>query len=87
MKIVYEKQFLKDLKGLDSKISERLKKIIIELQGLIAFSEIRNNRKMVGYKNYYRIRIWEYRLWFKLEKDALIFQRFASRGTIYKVFP
>jgi mRNA interferase RelE/StbE len=44
-------------------------------------------RKMVGYKNYYRLRFWEYRLWIKFENNTVLMKRFKLRKDIYKVFP
>jgi mRNA-degrading endonuclease RelE of RelBE toxin-antitoxin system len=42
---------------------------------------------MIWYDNYYRIRIWDYRLWIKNDDDKCIVLRFKHRKDIYKNFP
>jgi len=87
MKIIFERIFLKDIKKLDSKISLKLKEIFIELEKSNSLWELKNIRKMIWYDNYYRIRIWDYRLWIKNDDDKCIVLRFKHRKDIYKNFP
>lgn len=87
MKINYEKKFLKDLESLDKEISIRLKSLIIQINQIKNFSEIKNIKKLVWYDNYYRIKLWDYRLWLKFENQELYFIRFKHRKDIYKIFP
>lgn len=87
MKINYEKKFLKDLESLDKEISIRLKSLIIQINQIKDFSEIKNIKKLVWYDNYYRIKLWDYRLWLKFENQELYFIRFKHRKDIYKIFP
>lgn len=76
MKINYEKKFLKDIEDLDKDISIRLKSLIIQINQFKKLSEIKNTKKLSWYDVYYRIKIWNYRLWFRFENDELYFIRF-----------
>lgn len=87
MKIKYEKKFLKDLENLDKKSSYKLKDLIFEIKLLINFSEIKNLKKITWYTNYYRVRLWDYRIWIKYFQNEIIFIRLKHRKDIYKVFP
>jgi len=43
---------------------------------------------MRGYKDYYRIRVGNYRIGCKVDaENSIIFYRVKSRSDIYKVFP
>lgn len=87
MKIIFEKKFLKDLEWLDKDISLKLKNLIENINSYDSTSQIKNLKKLVWYKTYYRIKIWDYRLWLKIENNELIFIRFKHRKDIYKIFP
>lgn len=87
MKIKYEKKFLKDLENLDKKSSYKLKDLIFEIKLLINFSEIKNLKKITWYTNYYKVRLWDYRIWIKYFQNEIIFIRLKHRKDIYKVFP
>ncbi len=52
-------------------------------------SEIPDLKKMQGKNNkdFYRIKINDYRISVKIESDLVIFVRFKHRKDIYKVFP
>lgn len=87
MNVKYSKIFLKDIQNIDSKIAMRCKKLIEELKNLDSQRDIKNLRKLTWYKCYYRIRIWDYRVWCKIEDTTIELIRFQNRGNIYKVFP
>jgi mRNA-degrading endonuclease RelE of RelBE toxin-antitoxin system len=42
---------------------------------------------MKWFSDFYRIRIWDYRIGFKLEWDKLILLRIRNRNDIYNIFP
>ncbi|PIY05375.1 MAG: plasmid stabilization protein [Bacteroidetes bacterium CG_4_10_14_3_um_filter_31_20] len=50
-------------------------------------SEIKNLKKMTGYKDYYRIRVGSYRIGVKIVNSTVIFSVFDHRKDIYKRFP
>ncbi len=45
------------------------------------------NVKLKWFENYYRVRLWDYRVWIKKEKQLIIFERVLNRKDIYKVYP
>lgn len=44
-------------------------------------------QKTKGEKNYFRLRVGDYRIGVALEEDSLVFVRFLNRKDIYKYFP
>jgi len=56
--------FQKDAKKLPSPVQIELFDIIENLQSVASLTEIRNCKKLTGFKNAYRIRIKEYRIGF-----------------------
>jgi len=49
--------------------------------------ELKSLKKLKGFKNYYRIRVGDYRLGFSYDDQTIFFIRFLSRKDIYKFFP
>lgn len=89
MKILYGKQFAKDLDDyrLDHAVKKRLLAIIETIDDAESIMSIKNLRKIEGYTGYYRIRIGDYRLGMKIEKDRVEIIRFLHRKDIYRRFP
>ena len=50
-------------------------------------TEIKNLKKLTGYKHAYRIKIRDYRIGVYIEKDVVEFARVNHRKDIYKIFP
>ena len=89
MPCFYKKTFLKDLAKLPPEIRSRIEKLVFETipNSGEPFTNL-DIRRLKGYKDYYRIRIGNYRIGLKLDRcDKIIFYRVKSRGDIYKVFP
>jgi len=89
MPCFYKKTFLKDLAKLPPEIRSRIEKLVFETipNSGESFTNL-DIRRLKGYKDYYRIRIGNYRIGLKLDRsDKIIFYRVKSRGDIYKVFP
>ncbi len=84
---MYENRFLKDIKNLDSKISIKLKNIILKIENITNLNDLSNIKKIIWFRYYYRIRIWEYRLWIKIQNNVCTFIRLKHRKDIYKIFP
>ena len=86
---VYKKTFLKDLSKVQSAYRDRIEKLVFdEIPNSGTPSRTLDIRRMKGYKDYYRIRIGDYRIGCKIEKgQKIIFYRVKSRNDIYKVFP
>ena len=89
MEIFFKPTFLKDLKKLPKNIQLEIKNICFEI-----FPKIKNLnelnldiKQLKGFKNFYRIKIGNYRLGFKKENNNIIFMRVKHRKDIYKLFP
>jgi mRNA interferase RelE/StbE len=89
MQIKYEKSFLHDLQNItDVKIKKRIESVITEIKKSITITTIKNIKKLVGYKYYYRIRIGNYRMGIKIDDDNVVtLIRIKHRKDIYKSFP
>ena len=87
MKVVYERSFLKDMKKWDAKIVQRCYLLISKIKKASDLQKIPNTRKMVWFTDYYRIRLWDYRLWCRTDGDILICIHLKHRANIYKTFP
>jgi len=88
MNILYSKKFLKDIEQLNErKIRRNIEDVINQIKDSHSLAELNSVRKMVGYDNYYRIRIGNYRLGLKSENSTVTMLRFKHRKDIYDVFP
>jgi mRNA interferase RelE/StbE len=89
MNISFDKSFYKSLDKLhDKSIAKSLEEILISLQKAKSLSDVRNIKKLRGFKNFYRIRIGDYRLGFELEKaQSIRMIVLAHRKDVYKKFP
>ena len=90
MDIFFKPSFVKDFKKLPKGTKADVRKICTE-DFLIAkdLTEIRQvDIKLIrGFKNYFRIRIGDYRIGFKKEDQTVVFMRVKHRKDIYKIFP
>jgi len=88
MIIELTKSFEKDVSKIrDKKVSDHLSRVLEELSSCVDLTQIAQLKKMKAVKNYYRIRIGDYRLGFKLEGNIVILIRFMDRKDMYKYFP
>ena len=81
--------FLKDLKKIEKlEIYSEIKNFCFT--GLYSYNnifEIRNLKKITGHKNYYRLRLGDFRIGLKLENNTIYLMRVLHRKEIYKYFP
>jgi len=86
---LYKKTFLKDLAKLPSDYRKRVEKLVFkDIPQSDSILEVSGIKKMKGYQDYYRIKMGDYRIGCKVEKESHVtFYRVKSRGDIYKVFP
>jgi mRNA interferase RelE/StbE len=88
MRVEFEKSFLKDIEKLNDKNTAiKLKAKLLEFEEQSDFANMQNIKKLKGYKNYYRLKIGDYRLGFSYEEGNLNIIRFLHRKDIYKLFP
>jgi len=87
MKIVIKGSFVRDAKKLSAEVQLEIRDILLELERINSLSQIKNLKKMTGYKNAYRIRLGNYRIGFLMIADELILNRVLHRKDIYDYFP
>ena len=88
MKAVFLRKFSKDLDKInDQSLLDAIAFIIEWVENNDASVVIPGLKKLVGYKNAYRIRDGDYRIGVFVEGDTVEFARVLHRKDIYKVFP
>jgi mRNA interferase RelE/StbE len=88
MQVGFKKTFLKDFEQLSTEIQAKVGQVVFtEMPRLQSLEQLQNLKKLVGYQNFYRIRIGAYRLGFRYEGGKIICYRVLHRKEIYKYFP
>jgi mRNA interferase RelE/StbE len=89
MNAEFEQSFTKSLeKLLDDSLKQKIAAIINEVETSVALSDIKQLKKMKGYKTYYRIKTGDYRIGLELiNPDTIRFILVSHRKDIYKKFP
>jgi mRNA interferase RelE/StbE len=88
MKVEFKKSFLKELKKLKNKsLKSDIADCILQVESAQNLSQVKNLKKLTGYDVYYRIRVGNYRIGLKVEKDVVYFVVFEHRKDIYRGFP
>lgn len=88
MKVEFKKSFLKELKKLKNKsLKNSIAESIIQVESAKNIAHIKNLKKLAGYDIYYRIRVGDYRIGLKIEKDVVYFAVCEHRKDIYRKFP
>lgn len=87
MKVDYSKDFEKSLKKLSGKMLESVCRVIKEVKAADDIKDITDCKKLIGYRNIYRIRIGDYRAIFSFHveiiNDTVKFNYLVSRGEAY----
>ena len=87
MNVEYSKDFEKSVKKLSGKMLDSIRKVITEVKNAENIKDITDCKKLVGYRNVYRIRIGDYRALFtfhiEIVNDTVIFRYLVSRGEAY----
>ena len=87
MNVEYSKDFEKSVKKLSGKMLGSIRKVITEVKNAENIKEIIDCKKLVGYRNVYRIRTSDYRAFFtfhiEIVNDTVIFRYLVSRGEAY----
>jgi mRNA interferase RelE/StbE len=88
MKTEFLKKFYKDLDKITTQsVKNSIADIIENVEIAANISEIKNIKKLSGFRYAYRIKIGDYRIGIFIEKDIVEFARIAHRKDIYKLFP
>ena len=87
MNVEYSKDFEKSVKKLSGKMLDSIRRVIAEVKNAESIKEITDCKKLIGYRNVYRIRIGDYRAFFtfhiEIVNDTVIFRYLVSRGEAY----
>lgn len=88
MQYEFEKSFVRDFRKVKEK---HLAQAILDVIDMVAdantIKDVKNVKKMSGFKSAYRIRIGDYRIGVFVRKQIVIFAAFAHRKDIYRKFP
>jgi mRNA interferase RelE/StbE len=89
MNILYAKKFGKDLDAIrhESNIKRRLLDLIGQIKQVDDLSTLSGVKKIEGFREYYRIRVGDYRLGVKITENGIEMIRFLHRKEIYRRFP
>ena len=88
MIVEFKKSFLSEIKKLkDKRLKGSIASCIIQVETAGNISEIKNLKKLTGHDLHYRIRIGDYRIGLKIDKETVYFVVFEHRKNIYKKFP
>lgn len=88
MKTAFRESFARDLKAVrDKRLLQRVKETVEAVEQADSLGDLPNFKKLKGEKNYFRLRVGDYRIGVALEENTLVFVRFLNRKDIYKYFP
>jgi mRNA interferase RelE/StbE len=71
----------------DKKVYDKVQHVLEEIEKANDVQEIKNLSQLSGHRNYYRIRIDEYRLGLIARDNEVEIIRFLHRKDIYRYFP
>ena len=71
----------------DKSLLRRVRGTIEDVERAQSINDLPNLKKLKSSKNYYRLRIGDYRIGLAVEDDVLVFVRFLNRKEIYRYFP
>ncbi|MDR0791665.1 MAG: type II toxin-antitoxin system RelE/ParE family toxin [Chitinophagaceae bacterium] len=85
MEVMFAKSYMKDLRGLPKYVIAAADDVADKLYAAKSLQESGvDYEKMKGEKNYYRIRIGDYRIIAKYIHPSVIMLMLGSRGDVYK---
>lgn len=88
MKVIFLSKFSKDIDKIKLQaVKDDIIATITEVENAKKLGDIKNLKKLAGFKTAYRIRIGEYRIGIYIVKDTVEFARIAHRKDVYKIFP
>lgn len=88
MKTEFKVSFLKAVKKIrDRQLKEEVANSILQVEEASDISKIESVVKLKGYREYYRIRLGDYRIGLRITGETVYFVEIAHRKDIYKLFP
>mgnify|MGYP006190047199 CR=1 FL=1 len=89
MLLKFDQNFLKALSKIkDDKLYKRIQGVIENCEEATSLKDINNVKKIIGFRNFYRIKLGQYRIGFELENSTSIrFITILHRKEIYRKFP
>lgn len=88
MKTVFHASFLRDVKKLrDAKVRRAVASAISNAEQAPSIEQVRGVKRLSGHREYYRIRIGDWRLGLILQGDVISFVRCLNRREVYRYFP
>ena len=85
MNVTYDRKFFKDFSEIPEYVQVSFSEIREEIETISTIREIPNCRPLKGRKDFYRIRIGDYRVTFKfVNVNSIELKRFLHRGQVYK---
>lgn len=88
MNVQFKDSFVKDLRKVKDKAAlKRVKEVIEQAEQARSLQDVTNLKKLKGGRNYYRIRVGEFRIGLIIEGDEIMLVRCLSRKEIYRYFP
>ena len=84
MNVEYSKDFKKSVKKLSGKMRDTVHRVVAEVKSAESLKDITDCKKLLGYRNIYRIRIGDYRAFFTFHiaiiNDTVFFRYLVPRG-------
>ena len=88
MNVEFRKSFEKDIgKIRDQDLLLKIKAVIEEVENAESLLNISNIKKLKAQKDYYRIRVGDYRIGLAHSEDAITFVRVLHHNEMYRYFP
>jgi mRNA interferase RelE/StbE len=84
----FKASFLKSIKKIrDGQLKEEVANVILQVEEASDISKIESIVKLKGYREYYRIRLGDYRIGLRITGKTVYFVEIAHKKDIYKLFP
>jgi mRNA interferase RelE/StbE len=88
MKRFYKPSFLRCIKKInDPALRKEIEKAVLSVKWASSPKDIPGLKKMSGHKNFFRIRVGNYRIGIAIDGDAVTFYAFGLRKDVYRGFP
>lgn len=88
MKVKIDQKVQKQiLKLRDESLKSSFLDFIEKLIQTPSLSDIAWIKPLTWYTNYFRYRVWDYRVWFVKKDDCIFIEKFMHRKDIYKKYP